>query len=479
MLPFVLITGSTGYIGGRLKQRLEELNYPMRCLIRSNSSIPHYCPASTQYIVGDVRDKKKLLQALDGVDVAYYLIHSMGEKVNFTEVDRKLAVQFAETAALAKVKKIIYLSGLGNQYEMDLSSHSKCRQEVGHVLRANSNEVQVIEFRTSMVIGSGSLSFEMIRSLVDRLPIMVIPKWASIQAQPIAIEDLITYLVKAIDCPLDGNPIFEIGGKDKAGYRELMREYADQKGLKRQMVSVPFAALSLSSLWLSLITPLYARVGKKLVESAIVATTVHDPLAAHIFNMKAVGCKDAIAAALANKIPETRWNDAASSIRSMKRWSEADFGGRLTDVKREIVDFHLEEAFAPIRKIGGGSGYYGANWLWKIRGVIDFVLGGVGFRRGRRDPENIKQGDVIDFWRVIAYQPNKQLKLLAEMKTPGRAILEFSISPKENGLEITQKAIFDPIGPAGILYWYFLYPVHQYIFRKMFKGIINKMGESS
>ncbi len=401
--PQVFITGATGYVGGRLRQRLEEQGYPIRCLVRSKSAIPLDHPQSTQYVVSDTRNPRSLAKSLTNVEVAYFLVQSTGKS---GELDRHFAEQFAIAAATAKVKKIIYLGGLGNNYEMDLSPHLKSRQEVGHILRANSSEVQLIEFRVSIIIGSGSLSYEVIRSLVDGSPVLFIPKWASNEAQPIAIQDLVTYLVKAMDCPLEGDPIFEIGGRERLSYKDLMLEYARQKGLKRWTIPIPFTAPLFSSFWLTLVTPLYMRVSRRLVESAINSTVVHDPLAAHIFEMKPIGYKEAIELAIHNhEIPDTRWSDAHSVSGGVRDWSKVHFGSRMSCINQAVVPLTLEQAFAPIRKIGGKNGYYFANWIWKLRGLLDLLVGGVGFRRGRRDPENLNSGEVIDFWRVSIMNP--------------------------------------------------------------------------
>lgn len=471
----ILIIGSTGYVGERLRQALELQGHFVRCLIRSKSYVPLMPSRSTDYIIGDVADKKVLLKSLQGIEIIYYLIHSRNQ-------DRELAEQFSEAAGISKIQKIIYLSGLGNCYEIDLSPYLKSRQDVGHILRAHSRQTQVIEFRTSIVIGSGSRSFEMIRSLVDHLPLMLTPKWVQNQTQPIAVQDLIQYLVRGLDCPLEGNPIFEIGGRDKVSYGALFKEYAVQTGHRCYMIPFPFLSIWLSSIWVALVTPLYARVAKNLIESAIASTIVHDPLGQHIFQMKPLGYKEAIKLAIANeneKVPASRWNGSASSGIGVYDWSRENFGGRLTNVKQEIIEVSPEKAFKLIQRIGGESGYYFANWIWKLRGVVDFLCGGVGFRRGRRDHDELRPGDVIDFWRVASYEPNRQLKLLAEIKTPGRAMLEFTIAPKDSGIEFTQKAIFDPIGVSGIVYWYIFYPVHQAMLRGMFRAIKKKMEESS
>lgn len=476
MKPQVLITGVTGYVGGRLRHSLENENYQVRCLVRSESSIPLELPASTQYMVGEIFDRNALLAALKNVDVAYYFVHSMRETRDSSKIDRAHAASFAELAAKSGVKKIIYLGVLGNSYQEDLSPYLRNRHEVGHVLRANAGEVQVIEFRSSFVLGAGSLSFELVQALVDKLPIMMIPKWGTTLTQPIAVQDLLHYLVKAINCPLEGNPIFEIGGQDRVSYQELMKEYARQKNLKRWILSLPLLSTRLSSLFLSLVTPIYARVGKKIIESAKVSTIVHDPLALHVFNMKPIGHREAIQKAIDQEIPESRWNDPASSGIGRRDWSSAHFGSRFADVKEYVVACSPDQAFSPIQKIGGKCGYYSADWLWKLRGFLDLVAGGIGCRRGRRDPENLRPGDVIDFWRVIAYTPNRSLKLLAELKIPGRAILEFTVQPHAQGAKIEQKVTFDPIGAGGILYWYFLYPVHAFIFHRMLKGIVKKLA---
>jgi len=260
-----------------------------------------------------------------------------------------------------------------------------------------------------------------------------------------------------------------------------MKEYADQRDLKRFLIPIPLLTPSLSGLWLSLATPLYVRVGKQLAESAIATAVVHDPLAAHVFEMKPIGYKEALARAIKNEneeVPETRWNDAASAGIGIRDWSEVHFGGRFLNLKQKVVPYTSEQAFQPILKIGGRTGYYSLNWIWKIRGFIDSLIGGVGFRRGRRHPRDLRPGDVIDFWRVTSYAPNKHLKLLAEAKTPGRGMLEFTVVPHKDGSEITQKAIFDPIGVPGILYWYLFYPFHCYVFKRMFREIVRKMEES-
>lgn len=475
--PLILLTGSTGYIGGRLKKRLQIAGYPIRCLVRSPTQVDEGS-SQVSYEVGSIKDKKFLQKAFEGVDVAYYLIHSMGEKGNFSQEDRLLAAQFAQAAAKSNVKRIIYLGGLGTNYDDALSEHLRSRHEVGSVLRANSDKVQVIEFRASIVIGSGSLSFEMIKSLVERLPVMITPKWVSTEAQPIGIDDLLTYLIDAIDLKIEGDPIFEIGGRDRISYKGIMQEYAKQKGLKRYMLPVPVLTPRLSSLWLALVTPLYARVGRKLIDSALCETTVHDPLALHLFKVKPKGIEEAISQAMKNEElahPETRWTDAVSSGYVQKEWSQEQFGGRFTDEKTEIVNTTPENAFKIISSIGGEKGYPYANWLFWLRGAFDLMVGGVGMRRGRKDPTQLKTGDVLDFWRVESIKNPQSLRLSAEMKVPGKAWLEYKVDPNPKGIKFTQKATFDPAGISGILYWYILYPIHHYVFKGMMREIVQQM----
>ncbi len=288
----------------------------------------------------------------------------------------------------------------------------------------------MIEFRASIVIGSGSLSFELVRALVQRLPVMICPKWVSVQAQPIAIEDLLQYLLAASNRQVSSSRIFEIGGPEQVSYGEIMREYAHQRGLRRWFISVPVLTPRLSSLWLGLVTPVYARVGRKLVDSLRNPTVIHDDSALTEFDITPMGLSQAIERALTNedkKVADTRWSDALSSSRGVRGWGGVRFGNRILDDREVSVSVSPEQAFVPIRQIGGERGWYCANFLWTIRGWIDLLVGGVGKRRSRRDPEHLEVGEVLDWWRVEEYVPNHRLRLLAEMKVPGRAWLEFEV----------------------------------------------------
>lgn len=471
--PFVLLTGATGYVGGRLLSKLEQRGVRVRCLTRRPEALRERVTSTTEVVGGDVFDLNSLASAMQDVDTAYYFVHSMGADRDFEEADRLAAINFAQTASAAGVRRIVYLGGLINPTE-ELSKHLRSRQETGQLLR--DFHPQVIEFRASIVIGSGSLSFEMLRALVERLPVMICPRWVRVKAQPIAIEDLLSYLLEAIDLPDGPSRIYEIGGPDQVSYGQLMHEYARQRNLKRWMIPVPLLTPYLSSLWLGLVTPLYARVGRKLVESLRNETLVLDDAAARTFTVQPRSVREAVARALVNEdreFAETRWSDALSSSGPPAAWGGVRFGSRLVDSRTATVEAPPEQAFAPIRRIGGRTGWYYANWLWSLRGFLDLLCGGVGVRRGRPDPENLHVGDALDFWRVELYEPPHRLRLCAEMKLPGRAWLEFEVSGDAERSTIRQTAIFDPIGVLGLLYWYGIYPLHQCVFGGMLRNLVR------
>jgi len=407
-----------------------------------------------------------------GVETAFYLVHSMGAAGNFEQQDRHAAELFGVAARDAGVKRIIYLGGLGED-DLRLSAHLRSRHEVGERLRAHG--VPVIEFRASIIIGSGSLSFEMIRALVERLPVMITPRWVRVTAQPIAIDDVLEYLRQALKIQVPGNVIFEIGGPDRVSYGELMGEYARQRGLRRLMVPVPLLTPRLSSLWLGLVTPLYARVGRKLIDSIRHPTLVRDPAALHVFPLKPMGVRDAMARALRNEdfaLAQTRWSDTLSAAAGAPRhWGGTRFGNRLVDSRSVWVAASPTKAFAVIECIGGRAGWHFANWLWTLRGWLDLLVGGVGMRRGRRDATRLQAGDVVDCWRVEAIEPGRRLRLQAEMKLPGRAWLDFELHANANRTVLRQTAIFDPVGLWGLAYWYGVWPLHQIVFAGMLRGL--------
>ncbi|MEP6473029.1 MAG: SDR family oxidoreductase, partial [Gemmatimonadota bacterium] len=459
----VLLTGATGYIGGRLLAALEAHGRLVRCMARRPEYLLARVAPSTEVVAGDVFDPASLAVAMTGVDTAYYLVHSMDSTSSFQDADRTGARNFAQAARAAGVRRVIYLGGLGGGDE--LSSHLDSRQEVGRILREEG--VATIELRAAIVIGSGSISFEMIRALVEILPIMITPRWVATLTQPIGIEDVIAYLVASLDLPSEGSEVFEIGGPDRVSYGDLMREYARQRGLRRRFISVPVLTPRLSSLWLGLVTPVFARVGRALVDSLRNETVVRDDRALAEFSVKPRGMADAMARALVNEdrsFAATRWSDALTVVGRRQGWGGTRFGTRLVDSRSITVACSPANAFTPIRRLGGTTGWYHATYLWKLRGFLDLLVGGPGMRRGRRDPEQLAPGDTLDFWRVEAIEPDRLLRLSAEMRLPGRAWLQFEVDPSGTGSTIRQTAIFDPAGLFGQIYWYALWPLHQAVF---------------
>jgi len=468
----ILLTGATGYVGGRLLPLLAKDGWPVRCIARKPQHLASRVPAGVEVVQGDLLDATSLAAALRGVQTAFYLVHSMGATGDFEQQDRRAADWFGAAARNAGVKRIIYLGGLGEAHP-GLSAHLRSRHEVGERLRAHG--VPVVEFRASIILGSGSLSFEMIRALVERLPVMVTPRWVQVTAQPIAIGDVLAYLRHALQLEFDNHATFEIGGPDQVSYGDLMREYARQRGLRRLMIPVPLLTPRLSSLWLGLVTPLYARVGRKLIDSIRHPTLVRDPAALRVFPLKPVGVREAMSRALRNEdcaFAQTRWSDAMSATASAPRqWGGARFGNRLVDSRLAQVGAPPARVFATVESIGGANGWHYANWLWTLRGWLDLLLGGVGMWRGRRDPRRLQAGDTLDCWRVESIEPGQRLRLAAEMKLPGRAWLDFEVQPGENGSRLRQTAIFDPVGLWGLAYWYAVWPLHQLVFAGMLRGL--------
>ena len=429
--------------------------------------------ADTEGVAGDVLDPASLTPALADVHTAYYLIHSMAASRDYDRRDGEGAEAFARAAREVGVRRIIYLGGLGQG--PNLSRHLASRQEVGRLLRESG--VPTVELRASIVIGSGSLSFELIRSLVERLPVMVTPTWVDTPTQPIGIEDLVAYLLAALDISATESVVYEIGGPDQVSYGDLMREYGRQRGLRRPMLPVPLLTPWLSSLWLGLVSPVYARVGRELIEGVRNETVVRDDRALRDLPVRPRGISEVIVRALRNEDRElaaTRWSDALSSQRERRDWGGVKFGSRRVDSRTAWVRVTPEVAFRPISRIGGATGWYYGNRLWRLRGLLDLAFGGPGLRRGRRDPERVSPGDTLDVWRVDAFEPGRLLRLVADMRLPGRAWLQFEVSPENGGSTIRQTALFDPVGLGGLLYWYGLWPVHRLVFAGMLRSIATE-----
>jgi uncharacterized protein YbjT (DUF2867 family) len=464
----ILLTGATGYVGGRLLRVLAERGEHVRCFTRRPAALTDRVPAGVEIEGGDCLDADAVERACRGVGVAYYLVHSMGVGAEFEARDRAAAEAFGRGAHAAGVERIVYLGGLADE-AATLSPHLRSRLEVGRILRESG--VACVELRASIVLGSGSLSFELVRSLVERLPVMVTPRWVETPAQPIAITDLLEILVRARDV---APGVYEIGGAERTSYQGLMREYARQRGLRRWMLRVPVLTPQLSALWLGLVTPVFARVGRHLIESIRAATVVKRPCH-QLFGVTPRSVSEAIAEALANEdreYAETRWTDALSSAAlSPRRFGGADFGRRLVDARELLVPASPEAVFAAVERIGGESGWYAYDWLWRLRGALDLIVGGVGLRRGRTHPTRLHVGDVVDCWRVEALERGRRLRLRAEMKLPGRAWLDFEVEPAASGARLRQVASFDPRGLAGLAYWFSIYPAHAFVFRDMLRGV--------
>jgi uncharacterized protein YbjT (DUF2867 family) len=468
----VLVTGATGYVGGRLLHRLEASRQrQVRCLTRHPAALAGRTARRTEVVSGDVLDASSLRRAMEGVDVAYYLIHSMGASSEFEALDRTAASNFADAARAVGLRRIIYLGGLGDGD--GLSAHLASRQEVGAILR--SSNVPTIEFRASIVIGSGSASYELVRALVESLPIMITPRWVETGAQPIAIEDVLEYLMAALTWDRPDSAVFEIGGADAVTYAEIIREYARQRGLRRRLLHSPLVTPRVSRLFLGLITPVYGQVAGALIEGLRNETVVHSRAALEAFPIRPRSLENAIERALVNEdseFAETRWSDALPSG-SSHRVAPTSFGRRLVSSRVLRVDGSARDAFDRIQRIGGTTGWYASDWFWRARGLLDTLRGGVGLRRGRRDPVDLRVGDTVDFWRVESLETDRRLRLAAEMKIPGRLWLQFEIDPDQTdgAVQIRQTTVFDPAGYVGLTYWYLLSPIHQLVFGNMLRGI--------
>lgn len=467
----ILLTGASGYIGGRLLPSLEQQGYRLRCLARHPEILKPRVGPSTEVVAGDVLDRASLEHALRGVDVAYYMVHSMSSIGSFEDTDRRAARNFGEAAKAAGVKGLIYVGGLGRDDEQ-LSAHLRSRHEVGDILRQSG--LPVCEFRASAVIGSGSASFELIRGLVERLPIMLTPKWVKGKAQPIAIDDLLDYLMEALRIPVAEYRIYEVGGADQVSYADMMRAYGRQRGLSPLIIPVPVLTPWLSALWLGLVTPLYARIGRAIIASIVHVTVVRDRTALTTFPVRPMGIDEAIRRALAQEekhFSATRWSDAISSSGRLPSWGGVRFGTRIVDSRTLTVHAPASAVFKCIERLGGDHGWYAWNWLWHLRGFIDLLQGGVGMRRGRPSASSLRVGDTVDTFRVEAIEPNRRLRLKSEMALPGRAWLEFEVTELGSVTQIRQTAIFDPVGLKGQLYWYSLYVPHEFVFNGMIRGI--------
>ena len=477
----ILVTGATGYVGGRLVPRLIEAGYPVRVLVRGGKTrlVGRPWAESVEVVNADVLHPAELAPALAGIDVAYYMIHSMGGSgAHFAERDLEAARGFGRAAAQAGVKRIIYLGGLGDE-SSQLSRHLRSRQETGSALREAG--VPVTEFRAGMVVGSGSLSFEMMRALTERLPVMLCPKWLFTRTHPIAIRDVLAYLIGALEQPASEGEVIEIGGADVLTYAAMIQTYAQLRGLSRRLLPVPVLSPELSSRWVHLITPIPRGIARPLIEGLRNEMVVRDDKARRLFpTIAPLDFAEAVRLAL-GRIErgqvETIWSDALASSRGdVPPVYLADEQGMLLERRARQVHASPATVFRVFSGIGGARGWPTFDWLWQARGILDRAVGGVGMRRGRRHPDELRGGDALDFWRVESVTPDRAIVLRAEMKMPGLGWLRFEAQPGDSPqtTQLVQTAFFAPKGLLGLLYWYSIYPLHGAVFSSMIASLARQ-----
>jgi uncharacterized protein YbjT (DUF2867 family) len=477
----IFVTGATGYVGGRLVPMLIHAGYTVRCLAREPRKLearPWRTDPNVEVVTGDLTDIDELVGQMQGHSVAYFLVHSMeASGGKYAERDLLLASNFAQAAKTAGIQRIIYLGGLGELGD-SLSQHLRSRREVEETL--GSTGIPITTFRAAMIIGSGSASFEILRYLVERLPVMVTPSWVTTESQPVAISDVLHWLVRCLQVPETTGKTLEIGGPDVLPYRELMRIMAEELRIpKRWILPVPILTPRLSSLWISLVTPVSYKIARPLAEGLRNRVVVTDKTAQQWMPHEALGVRESIKRAL-HKIElnevETRWS-VAGPIVGDPHWA----GGKVfTDQRSVMIHADPASVFAAVCRIGGGNGWYAGDILWRIRGWMDTLVGGPGLRRGRRDSERVEFGEALDFWRVVGIDRDRSLSLLAEMRMPGVAMLNFDLTPdgEAGRTRLTMTARYRPRGLVGIIYWYLVVPLHHIVFGGMLKGI-RKAAESS
>ncbi len=462
----VLVTGATGYVGGRLVPRLLEAGHQVRAMVRDPARLDGF-PWRDQIdvITGDVDDPASLAGCADGMDAAYYLVHGMTEHKDFRARDAAAAEAFAQAAK--GVGHIVYLGGLQPQGEP--SDHLASRAEVGAAL---AKHAPVTEFRAGPVIGSGSASFEMTRYLTERLPVMVVPRWVDNAIQPVAIRDVLAYLMAALDAGPQG--IVDIGA-DVRSFRDMMQGYAEVRGLRRRIIKVPVLTPTLAARWVQFITPLSNRIAVPLLAGIVHPVVADTTKAKQAFpGINPIAYEEAVRLAIERERlddVETRWTRQEDPGYRLTDWENMKREERTVDLDAPPADVH-----AYLCRLGGDEGWLAWNWAWRLRGALDRMVGGPGLRRGRRNRKTLRVGDAVDFWRVEALEPGRLLRLRAEMKVPGKAWLQFTCEPHASGTRLTQTAVFEPRGLAGVAYWNVLYPAHRLIFRDMVRALQRRFA---
>ena len=480
-LQTILVTGATGYVGGRLVPCLLRQGYEVRCFVRDADRLrAQPWGHAVEIAVGDALEADTLPPAIEGIDAVYYLIHSLGTGEDaFADRDRRAATNVRSAAEAAGVDRLIYLGGMRPKGERQ-SKHLQSRIETGRVLR--NGPIPVTEFRAAQIVGSGSLSFELVRYLTERVPLMICPSWVQTPTQPIAIRNVLQYLMAALERPESAGEIVEIGGADVLTYAEMFRQYAAVRGLTRWIVNVPFLTPRLSSHWIGLVTPFSNAIARPLIEGLDNEVVVDDPEVARTLfpDVEPMAFEAAVRLALrraeSDELP-TVWNSAVSSSPLPDQTETLDTTeGLYREVRTHRVDAPADEAFDHIARLGGDTGWLYGNGLWRLRGWVDQLLGGVGFRQGRRDATHLRVGDAVDFWRVEALDPDRLLRLRAEMRLPGRAWLQYEVSSEQDDPPrscITQSVFFEPKGLTGTIYWNTVQPLH----RLLFAGQLRRLGD--
>ena len=471
----ILVSGATGYVGGRLIPRLLEAGYQVRCLARDPERLQgHPWLGNVEVVEGDVLQPETLVPAMRDVAVAYYLIHGMQGGRVYAERDMNAARNFGQAADAAGIARIIYLGELLDPTAR-LSPYLRSRHETGYILR--QGRIPVTEFRAGMILGSGSALFEMVRYLSEREPVLVCPRWFFSCAQPIAIRNVLDYLVAALDQPESIGKLVEIGGPGQLTYADMLMGYAKERGLKRVLIRTPFYLPHLSAYWVHMLTPVTYNAVLPLIEGLNTDSVVHNNLAQTLFpQIQLLDFQTAVRLALGrveNHNVETSWSDAlVTSAGDVRPYVFVMQEGMFVEQRQRLVDLPAEAVFRSYTGIGGRRGWLYMDWAWGIRGWLDKIVGGVGLRRGRRDPDDIRTGESLDFWRVELVRPGRQMRLQAEMKLPGKAWLEFKSDPQENGKTLlTTTAYFDAHGLFGFLYWYAMWPFHRFIFDGMTRAL--------
>ncbi len=476
-IRLILVTGATGYVGGHLVSRLLKEGYQVRVLARDIEKVKAASWGSdVEVCKGDVLEPPSVAPALSGVDAAYYLVHSITRGSDFAERDSQAGQNFGEAAKEAGVERVIYLGGLGDP-NAELSEHLRSRQETGDVLRRSG--VSVTEFRAAIIVGSGSVSFEMIRYLTERVPVMICPRWVKTRVQPIAIDDVIEYLVASLKNPSSAGQIIEIGGDDILTYGEMMKNYARVRGLRRWLLHVPVLTPRLSSYWVHWVTPVHAAFARPLIEGLRSEVVVRNSKASELFpQIKPTDYKSAVRRALSQLHPDAFENFVAQSVSTGEAKHPTTFktihNGMIVEIKQWLVRSRAAAVYRAVTELGGPNNWP-CHWAWRLRAFLDRLLGGVGMRKGRPDPDTIKVGDTLDYFRVVEIRPGRMIRLKVDMKLPGEGWLQFEAIPNgEDQTQLLQTVFFAPKGLLGLAYWYVLYPLHAIIFRKMIKEIARR-----